>query len=366
MTAATEGGAGRDVRCPICMNITRWPSGDSVYLYSDVEQDYVQRAIDGYDAVRRADLRKRGYQPCQADSDDDLPDHFLPALYAEYDEALVIGFVGSTQSGKTHLLTAMIREVLKGGGLTPYGLRAAPLDLRTHQQFSRSFLNRFERGLQLEGTRRNAFGGAFAEALLISGPTGRRPVVFFDVAGEDLEEIDDTDRGGRFLVATTGVIFTYAPSDAPSRRDDQVRDDVRDLDEAYRVSMNRLTAYPGHRAVPAAITVTKADRLRFHAPADRWLRRPPENTLDAARIREESSDAYAYLRHVGAAAVLEPFAEFDRCTLHFVSATGKDVEHGERSYARGPNPIRVLEPLVSILAMAGVIPGPESEKVGLP
>ena len=142
--------------------------------------------------------------------DDDAPDHFLPALYAEYDEALVIGFVGSTQSGKTHLLTAMIREILRRGGLAPYGLRAAPLDLRAHRQFSELFLNRFERGDSWRAPR-NAFGGAFAESLLISGPAGRRPVVFFDVSGEDLEEIDDTDRGGRFLVATSGVIFTYAP-----------------------------------------------------------------------------------------------------------------------------------------------------------
>ena len=97
-------------------------------------------------------------------------------------------------------------------------------------------------------------------------------------------------------------------------------------------------------------------------PADKWLRRGTEVTLDASLIHAESRDAFAYLHQQGAVASLGPFEVFSRCTLHFVSASGGDVSVDK--FARGVRPTRVMQPLVAILAMAGVISGPEAGKVG--
>jgi hypothetical protein len=99
------------------------------------------------------------------------------------------------------------------------------------------------------------------------------------------------------------------------------------------------------------------------------LRRGDERELNAARIRAESRDVFAYLSHAGAAAALQPFETFDRCTLHFVSASGADAvpvpnEAPRKHFPRGVRPTRVLEPLIAILAMTGMIPGHEADKVG--
>jgi hypothetical protein len=76
----------------------------------------------------------------------------------------------------------------------------------------------------------------------------------------------------------------------------------------------------------------------------------------------ESRAAYAFLYQRGALAWLQPFHECRRCTLHFVSATGAEPRDGV--YPRGVRPRRVLEPLVALLAMTGILAGPESGKVG--
>lgn len=356
------------VRCPICMDFTEWPSGEFVYLWSDDQERMARHDLVDLDQAKRTEHRLRGYQACEnPHGAPSAPRHFLPALYAEYEEPLVVGLVGGSQAGKTHLLTAMIREVLRGG-LAPYDLRAQPLDFRAHRFFYRDFLEKFEKGEQLAATGRDVNAGGFAESLLITGPDGtRRPIVFFDVAGEDLEQVDTTDRGGRFLVATGAVIFVYAPEDPLTQREIFAQIPAgRDLDDAYRLSLARITAAQDADQLPVTIAVTKADRLRYRPPADFWLRRGAETGLNAARIREESRDAYAYLHAVGAAVAVAPYAEFERCTLHFVSASGGDVQAERKEFSRGVRPLRVLEPLVSILAMAGVLTGPEAQKVGRP
>jgi hypothetical protein len=201
-----------------------------------------------------------------------------------------------------------------------------------------------------------------ADILLLRGAAGSRPVTFFDVAGEDLQNIDA--KANRFLVGATALVFVVGLED----RLDVGQAATLSENRSFELAMERVR----DRDIPAVIVASKADRLRYVPPADRWLRRGDEHTLDADRVRGESRDVYAYLHQAGMSASLRPYAAFTRCTLHFVSASGGEavpVVAGDRSkmyYPRGFHPTRVLEPLVSILAMTGVIPGPEAEKVGLP
>jgi len=367
----------RMVRCPICMDLTAWPDGRTAWRWDAKTSLYQLEDLSKLDPARRNDELRRSYQPCDNPSaTPDAPKHYLPATYGFFDDPLVVGLVGASQSGKSHLLTAMIREVMRGG-LSPYGLVVEPLDFRRHDEFRRNHLVPFERGEQLTGT---GYGVTeYAESLVLRGPTGVHPLIFFDVAGEELQQPDDRGRVGRFLVAVNALLFVHAPEDALTQREVEERtgrSSVGYEDEAFRASLSRVTAgNPHHTAIPAVVAVTKSDRLRFRPPADFWLRRGSESTVNAARIRAESRDVYAFLHATGAQAALDPFEVFDRCALHFVSASGGDVAVGSRrgvmngatgSFPRGVRPRRVLEPLVSILAMAGVLPGSESEKVGLP
>ena len=79
----------------------------------------------------------------------------------------------------------------------------------------------------------------------------------------------------------------------------------------------------------------------------------------------ESADVYAYLDARNALAMAEPYEVCDKATLHVASPTG-GADTGEGGvYPRGVTPRRVLRPLVAMLAMTGVLTGPEAERVGV-
>jgi hypothetical protein len=189
-------------------------------------------------------------------------------------------------------------------------------------------------------------------------------VTFFDIAGEELVNLDAQSPASRFLLSVNAVIFVVAPTDGSPAARDGSGENV-----AFDLAMERISATRAGREIAAAIVLTKADRLRYVPPVDRWLRRSAERRLDARRIRAESRDVFAYLYENESSATLNPYESFPRCTLHFASASGRDatVDSGQgRRFERGIRPARVLEPLVAILAMTGVLTGPEAEKVGAP
>lgn len=348
------------------MDTFEWIDIGEVWLYDDAERQYELIDISGLDSAKQAATRRNGYHRCPNPSGD-APEHYLPASYATYGDPLVVGLIGAPESGKTHLLTAMIREA-HAGGLAPYGLTVSALDFLRHQEFRSKFIDRFEQGLQLPATDWNVL--EYADGLLLRGSGGLvRPVTFFDVAGEDLQSAASSGRGGRFLIGANALIFAHAmedPLDLEERANVKRNSLTQGENRAFTLALERVRAVHTEAeaaAIPAAVALTKADRLRYVSPADKWLRRT-ERTLDASLIRAESRDAFAYLYQQGTTASLAPFEVFSRCTLHFVSASGGDVSVGKSEFPRGVRPMRVMQPLVTILAMVGVISGPEAGKVG--
>jgi hypothetical protein len=121
----------------------------------------------------------------------------------------------------------------------------------------------------------------------------------------------------------------------------------------------------------AAIILNKADKERFEEPAARWLR-SGEGTLDPVGFLRESADVYAYLQRNGALALAAPYeaAMCEKGTLHVASPTGgvkadEENDKGKGRYPRGVTPMRVLRPLVAMLAMTGVLTGPQAELIGV-
>jgi hypothetical protein len=352
--------AGRRVRCPICADEYAWPEEPVISLYDAEHSRYDLVDVSALTPAKQADLARRGYRECPNPSGD-TPAHHLPATYADYSDPLVVGLVGASTSGKTHLLTAMIRQAYTGG-LRPYRITTTALDFHRHAHFREDYIEPFERGGALPATETGIVEAA--DILLLRGPAGDRPVTFFDVAGEDLESPEARNRASRFLVGADAVIFVHASEDPLETQ----RPVAESENKSFDLAIERLRGVDRAGPLPATVAVTKSDRLRYQPPADRWLRRGDEQVLDAARIRAESRDVYAYLHHIGAGASLRPFESFARSTMHFVSASGGDAvgDAKKKWFPRGVRPTRVLEPLVSILAMTGVIPGPEAEKVGTP
>lgn len=365
MTVDVEA-TGRLVRCPVCADEFVWPDTGAVLIFDEGAEKYVSLDVDGLSAAKQSGARRNGYIQCPNPADDMGP-HYLPATYGQYRNPLVVGLVGAPMAGKTHLLTAMIREAYRGG-LAGFGVHTSALDFRRHDGFQQQFVRPFEQGAALPGTKDGVTEAA--DILLVRGPGGERPVTFFDVAGEDLQSTEALNRSTRFLLGANAVIFVHALEDSA----EEGNAGAVNPGWSFELAVERLLGVSGNAdRISAAIAVTKADRMRYVPPVDRWLRREPETGLDAARIHAESRDVYAFLHQHGAAGSLRPFEAFRRCTLHFVSASGGDASPAdtldrtaEQCFPRGIRPAHVLAPLIAILAMTGVITGPEAGKVGLP
>lgn len=355
----------RIVRCPVCADEFPWPAGGTVLVFDEGTAKYKPLDVSRLSAAKREGARRGGYIQCPNPAGDMAP-HYLPATYADYADPLVVGLVGAPMAGKTHLLTAMIREAYEQG-LAGYGISTSALDFRRHRNFHQQFVKPFEQGAALAGTSTGITEAA--DILLVRGQGGDRPVTFFDVAGEDLQSTDTLNRSTRFLLSANAVIFVHALEDSA----DAGATGAVNPGWSFELAVERLLGVPGNADLPVAIAVTKADRMRYVPPVDRWLRRDAGSGLDPERIHAESRDVYAFLHRQGAVGSLRPFEAFRRCTLHFVSASGGDASPagspghgGEQRFARGFRPAHVLAPLVAILAMSGVIPGPDAGKVGLP
>ncbi|WP_018682955.1 hypothetical protein [Actinokineospora enzanensis] len=364
--AAPPETAARVVTCPICLDRFPWDETEPLE-YDSREGRYKpveQTEFSNPDVL--ADVRRLWYIRCPNTSDPDSPNHYLPVGYADYPDPLVIALIGRPRSGKTHLVVAMIRELLNGSAGS--GLRAKALDVHQNNTFRRDFLDPFEHGTRLAGTRNDL--GTYLQWLVLECGGVKRPLVFFDIAGEDYRNQVYNSRSTRFLVNAGAVLFVedaaHVLHSAAEQQDLAFDGSLANplganaTNEYVQEAKNRLRG--GGVDLPCAVAVTKSDRLRYVSPADRWLRHDPGGGLSATDLLSETRDVYALFHGNRAADMMELYHHFRRCTMHFVSATGGAVS--ENTFPAGMRPMRVLAPLLALFAMAGLPVGPDAGLVG--
>ncbi|MER6672765.1 hypothetical protein [Streptomyces sp. NPDC000983] len=340
------------ILCPYCLETMRY---DEARLFRRSETLQYERLDPSEltNALKRPDILRVAFQSCAGDGTSEP--HYVPVPYLTNGRPLTVAMIGASGSGKSHLLTQMVAEVIDGG-LKPYGVKWQSVNHADHSQFVRERVARLRQGRQLEATGQTSFA-EFVEALLLTGADGQvRPVAFFDLGGEDLLR---TDSLLRFLLGVDALVFVVDPLlalrmpqlDEPRR---QARLTVTGSDPAFDTVLDRLPHSGGYLNVASALVVGKADLLRFEPPVDRWLTDDASDTVfDPRLLQEESRDAYAFLsRHAGPG-WLRPFDSALRCTLHFASATGGSAQ--DNTFPHGVRSRRVLGPLVSVLAMCGML-----------
>ncbi|KIZ14745.1 hypothetical protein [Streptomyces natalensis] len=357
-TGAGQKRGNAETLCPYCLEPLQL---DLTSLFvTDSKMQYQPLDVSGLgNALRRQDVMRSAVQKCTADPD--FPEHFIPVPYLTYGRPLTVAMVGQSSTGKSHLLTQMIAEITDGG-LEPFGLKWQSVNPEQHARFVRERVQPLRNGRVLDHTGGLGLDGfaRFVESLLLTDARGQtRPVAFFDLGGEDLVR---TDAALRFLLGVDAMVFVVDPALAlPLPQLDHARErwglEVnRDGDLAFGTVLDRLPKSGPYLEVAAAMVLGKADLLRFQPPVDRWLGEAPPASLDPARVRAESRDVYGLLRRHAGQAWLRPFDAIRRCTLHIASATGGQEDHGR--YPAGAGPRRVLEPLLSLLAMHGLIEVP--------
>jgi hypothetical protein len=351
---------GEDVLCPMCLHgihdwntldYWRWDSAAEAYVELPVPSDLNETQLEHH--LHGARVR------CPAPQGDaGIGPHYLPAGYGRFGPPVVLGFVGLTHSGKSHLLASMVGAIVGRELDRHYGISTSPLDHAWHRRFMDAWVSPLlKHDKVLPGTREGRVV-EFADAFLVRRRGEQeRVVALFDVAGGDLARLDDTKQ---FLWIANGLFFVVDPARLSARWAE---------DETFSNVLDVVRKRARHRPISAAIVLNKADMVRFDQPVDRWLRFdgdvPGTGALDSVEFLRESADVYSYLDARNALAMAEPYEVCDKVTLHVASPTG-GTDTGEGGvYPRGVTPRRVLRPLVAMLAMTGVLTGPEAEMVGV-
>ena len=348
-SAPAHRGDTQTVICPICLQeIKDW---DSLPRWQWDGRQYVELKIPAEASGPQRNRMERVALVCCPDQLHVMQSkHYLPAEYGRLGQPVVLGFVGLTRSGKSHLLAAMVGAIQRGD-LRNYGIDSYPLDNALHKVFLNEHVwPLLDRDKVLPGTQEGIV--TFADAFVVTPPGGtKRPVALFDVAGGELTKVDDTKR---FLDIADGLFFIVDPAELkPNGHGDETFNTVLDL-------MKGTPRLPDQ--VSAAVVLNKADLVRFEEPVARLLRSDVRK-LDAAEFLSESTDVYAFLASKGAAAWARPYEECAKATLHVASPTGGAAEGDV--YPRHVTPRRVLRPLVAMLAMTGILTGAEAERVGI-
>ncbi|TDC83525.1 hypothetical protein [Actinomadura sp. 7K507] len=337
-------GTGEQVSCPICLGTLDW-GGLPVYAFDQSLGQYVELALPkDANEHQRARIMRTASVRCPNPGETTTA-HYLPAGYGQYGSPAVYGFIGGTTSGKTHLAAAMVAAIERGA-LGAYGMTAQPVDLDRHQGFLRDMVHPlFTDGTWLAPTREGEV--AFADAFVVTGGGDTpRAVALFDVAGGELSNVGDAKR---FLDIADGLIFVADPK----------RFGAGSLgDPAFNTVLSLLRSSGRLSKVSAAIVLNKADLFKFDDPVAYWLSRDSA-VLDPAEALNESADVFAYLHQRDAEAWTRPYQECERATLHVVSATGTDAVE------RGVRPLRVLRPLVALMAMTGLLTSAEAQDMGI-
>ena len=350
-------GTSQPVICPICLHeIYDWDALQ-YWRWDAALEAYAELPVPpGLNRHQRDRLVRGAYVRCPAPHADVQTEHYLPVNYGRFGPPVLLGFIGLTKSGKSHLLASMVGEIQGGALLQDYGIVSRPVDPAMHQRFLDGWVNPlFSHDRVLPGTQEGIV--TFADAFLMSYENGpERLVALFDVAGGDLARVDETKQ---FLEIANGLFFVIDPEYLSARRQ-------RLGDETFSNVLNVVKGKDRAGQVSAAIVFNKADRVRFDEPVSRWLR-SDSKVLDPVEFLLESRDVYAYLDVQGALALASPYWLCDKVTLHVASPTGGagDSEGEGGIYPRGVTPRRVLRPLVAMLAMTGVLPGAEAGRVGI-
>jgi Double-GTPase 2 len=345
------------VMCPICLGVIpnwsdldywRWDAtiGEGGYVRIDIPPDL--------NPTQRARYTHGAYVRCPASTDVTTVAHYLPARYGRFGDPVLLGFVGLTQSGKTHLLASMIGQISE---LSAYGVDVTELDRATHRAFVEDSVKPLIAGHKvLPGTPDDA-STTLTDALIVRQVNGPdRVVALFDVSGGDLTQRESTKE---FLWIADGLFFVIDPDRIQSSKVG---------DESFSNVLDIMSQRPRGGSVCAAIVLNKADKARFDEPIARWLR-AGNGTLDPTDFLRESADVYAYLENHQATELAKPYQVCRKATMHVASPTGgaqEGLEGVDKSnYPRGVTPLRVLRPLAAMLAMTGVLTGPQAEQIGV-
>jgi hypothetical protein len=304
----------------------------------------------------------------------------LPSDYCEQDSR-IIALVGAKASGKSTYVAVLVNELNRRVGQA-FDASLAAMGRHTQQRDKEMAQDLYERLRLPDATRPAALG--FNDPLLyrLSLPRRRRlgagsrhtTLVFFDAAGEDLAGAEAVDRYTRYLGAADGVILLVDPLQLGSVRDRLPLDEGPPLpavetppqqiaaDLATQLRAHGKGGSRGRVSTPMAVAVTKTDMLRpLLDPHSPLLGSAAHDggTLDEDDRLAVHEELRSLLADWDAGALYRQLErDFAQVSLFGLSALGAPPPADAPADVpkSGPQPLRVEDPLLWLLARRGLLP----------
>ncbi len=288
---------------------------------------------------------------------------------------LTIAIVGAKESGKSHFIALLIQRIIEMH--EEFGWNIRPLDEATIDRYEREFHNPLFHDQQTINTTTSARGGA--TPLVYSLRLGkslfpkRIMLVFFDAAGEDLENASNLKYIDRYIYNSSGIICLLDPLQLQTVRENLLanRHNENELPQRnaatgtiigriarlIHVNKNLRNRRIG---IPLAIAFSKMDFVRDAGESAR-------NVYDALYQESRHKGAFcqaefdnidglmrSWVSEIDdSAEIIQDCSEFKKTGFFGFSALGSNPTN--QTLQRKPQPFRVEDPFLWILKLNGLV-----------
>lgn len=321
--------------------------------------------------------------------------HVCPSCHNELPEStlsgqdMIISIVGSRATGKSHFVGVVIKELIDrisvsfGGSMEGF----ADSYQRWHANFGKSL---YDNNVKLELTKSsvdNADNGAYRPLIfklklkhksLFKETIDCFTFVFFDTAGEDLNDEDTMSTVNKYICKSAGIIFLLDPMQIPAVANQLDENTVKraaavDLSSAARADdiMTRVSnlirndrGIPSNAKIdiPVAAVFSKFDAVESLVPAGCTVLSPSphcaQKHFDMADWHNVNSEILALLNEWDAKAFISQLdTNYSKYSYFAASALGFNNNPEQSGKIEKPRPHRIEDPFLWILKENGIIKG---------
>jgi len=300
---------------------------------------------------------------------------------------MIISVVGSRDTGKSHFVGVIIRELIDRISVKFGGAMVAFDD--SMKRYEANFGRRLYIDLQkldlTLSSERNVDNGAYRpliftfnlkHKILFKEKINTFTFVFFDTAGEDLNELDTMSTVNKYICKSAGIIFLLDPMQIPTvsnQLDSKVvarassvgwRQATRPDDIMARVSTlirNDKNMKSSQKIdIPVAVVFSKFDALVSLIPAGCTILEPSPHCAEKAFVSSDwhnvNSEIQGLLKTWGADSFMAQLdVNYTNYSYFTISALGLNNNPKEDRSIKRPTPHRIEDPLLWILKENQVI-----------
>lgn len=324
--------------------------------------------------------------------------HVCPTCHNELPEStlsgrdMIISIVGARATGKSHFVGVIIKELRDRIAVSFDGAMEGFSD--SYKRWQTTFGQYlYDQSRKLEDLTASSLvdvnNGAYRPLIfklklrkksLFKKEIESFTFVFFDTAGEDLNDEDTMSTVNKYICKSAGIIFLLDPMQIPAVSNQLDPDEVsralgkgnqgametRSDDIMTRVSNlirhDRGMSEDSPIDIPVAAVFSKFDAIESLVPRGCTVLNPSphcaEKTFDMSDWHNVNSEILALLREWGSEAfVSQVETNYKNYSYFAVSALGLQNNPDEQGNIKRPSPHRIEDPLLWILKENGVIRG---------